>query len=103
MSFVGLMAVYPHPVSWTVGCSLRGSPDHQAGAGGRGEAGCNVPQIAAITGHTQKGATAILDRYLARTRVLPGEAVALFENAPSTQFANRLQTGTPHKPKEGAK
>lgn len=67
------------------------------------EADCTVPMIAAITGHTLTGATAILDRYLARTRALAGEAVARFENAPSTQFANRLQTGSPIKPKGGAK
>lgn len=63
------------------------------------EAGCNPIQIASITGHSLKSATVILDRYLARTRALAGEAVALFENAKSTQFANRLQTGgvTPMK------
>jgi len=57
------------------------------------EAGCTVPQIAAITGHSLKTVTTILDKYLARTRVLASEAVALFEIASSTQFANRLQTG----------
>lgn len=56
------------------------------------EAGCTTPQIAAITGHSLKTVTTILDRYLARTRVLAGEAVSLFENAKSTKFANRLQT-----------
>lgn len=56
------------------------------------EAGCTTPQIAAITGHSLKTVTAILDKYLARTRVLAGEAVTLFENAKSTEFANRLQT-----------
>lgn len=56
------------------------------------EAGCTTPQIAAITGHSLKTVTTILDKYLARTRVLAGEAVALFENANSTKFANRLQT-----------
>lgn len=57
------------------------------------EAGCTVPQIAAITGHSLKTVTTILDKYLARTKALAGEAVALFENAKSTRFANRLQTG----------
>lgn len=57
------------------------------------EAGCTTPQIAAITGHSLKTVTTILDKYLARTRVLAGEAVTLFENAKSTEFANRLQTG----------
>lgn len=62
------------------------------------EAGCTVPQIAGISGHSLKTVTQILDRYLARTRALAGEAVALFENAKSTRFANRLQTGTQKKP-----
>ncbi|MCM5558072.1 tyrosine-type recombinase/integrase [Pleomorphomonas sp. JP5] len=56
------------------------------------EAGCTTPQIAAITGHSLKTVTTILDKYLARTRVLAGEAVSLFENARSTKFANQLQT-----------
>lgn len=64
------------------------------------EAGCTTPQIAAITGHTLKTVTTILDKYLARTRVLAGEAVTLFENANSTKFANRLQTRAPKKGKE---
>ena len=56
------------------------------------EAGCTTPQIAAITGHSLKTVTTILDRYLARTKALASEAVALFENARGTEFANRLQT-----------
>jgi integrase len=64
------------------------------------EAGCTTPMIAAITGHSLKTVTTILDKYLARTRVLAGEAVTLFENAKSTKFANRLQTRTP-KPSKG--
>jgi integrase len=63
------------------------------------EAGCTTPQIAAITGHSLKNVTTILDKYLARTRVLAGEAVSLFENAKSTEFANRLQTRSPTIPK----
>jgi len=59
------------------------------------EAGCTTPQIAAITGHSLKTVTTILDKYLARTRVLAGQAVTLFENAKSTEFANRLQTSHP--------
>lgn len=58
------------------------------------EAGCTTPQIAAITGHSLKTVSSILDRYLARTRVLATEAMARFENATSTDFANRLQTVT---------
>jgi integrase len=63
------------------------------------EAGCTVPQIASITGHSLKTVTTILDAYLARTKALAGEAVALFENAKSTRFANRLQTGPQKKPR----
>jgi integrase len=57
------------------------------------EAGCTVPQIAAITGHSLKTVTGILDKYLARTRILASEAISRFENAESTKFANQLQTG----------
>ena len=64
------------------------------------EVGCTTPQIAAITGHSMTGVTGILDRYLARTRALASEAIALFENAPSTKFANRLQTGHAKSPRE---
>jgi hypothetical protein len=32
------------------------------------EAGCTVPEIASVTGHGQKHAHAILDKYLAPTR-----------------------------------
>jgi hypothetical protein len=67
------------------------------------EAGCTTPQIASITGHSLKTVSTILDKYLARTRVLAGEAVTLFENAKSTTFANRLQTGPQKPPKGGAK
>lgn len=63
------------------------------------EAGCTTPQIAAITGHSLKTVTTILERYLARTRVLAHEAIALFENAGSTKFANRLQTNAPQRGK----
>jgi integrase len=62
------------------------------------EAGCTTPQIAAITGHSLKTVTTILDKYLASTRVLAGEAVTLFENAkqPSLQTgATNPLKGTP--------
>jgi integrase len=59
------------------------------------EAGCTTPQIAAITGHSLKTVTSILDRYLARTQALATSAVTLFENAKSTEFANLLQTKAP--------
>jgi integrase len=67
------------------------------------EAGCTTPQIAAITGHSLKTVTTILDKYLARTRTLAGEAVTLFENASSTKFANRLQTRVPKVSKKQPK
>ncbi|QDC02306.1 tyrosine-type recombinase/integrase [Mesorhizobium sp. 8] len=67
------------------------------------EAGCTTPQIAAITGHSLKTVSSILDRYLARTRVLASEAVARFENASSTDFANRLQTKAPQPDGKDAK
>lgn len=63
------------------------------------EAGCTVPEIAAITGHSLKSVTAILDKYLARTRHLAEAAITRFQNAKATRFANRLQTG----PQEGQK
>jgi integrase len=56
------------------------------------EAGCTTPQIAAVTGHSLRSVSTILDRYLARTRPLAEGAIALFQNAKTTRFANRLQT-----------
>jgi integrase len=56
------------------------------------EAGCTVPQIAAITGHNLEFVSTILERYLARTRPLADGAITLFQNAKATEFANRLQT-----------
>lgn len=63
------------------------------------EAACTTPQIAAITGHSLKSVSGILDRYLARTRHLAEGAITRFENAPATRFANRLQTRPPKHPK----
>ncbi len=63
------------------------------------EAGATVPQIASITGHSLKEVGSILEKYLARTSVLSGEAIVLFENAKSTKFANQMQTATPDKRK----
>ena len=57
------------------------------------EAGCPVPQIVAITGHTMQSAHRILEKYLARTEALSRAAIVAFENAEATAFANRLQTG----------
>lgn len=59
------------------------------------EAGCSPQQIAAITGHSLKTVTVILERYLARTRALADQAIAHWENSPRTEFANRLQTVAP--------
>lgn len=57
------------------------------------EAGCSTAEIASISGHSQRTAESILDRYLARTSVLAGNAIARLENARRTKFANHLQTG----------
>lgn len=43
------------------------------------EAGCTVPEICSITGHTLASATKILERYLARTNVLARSAIAKLE------------------------
>lgn len=40
------------------------------------EAGCSMPEIATITGHSPAHAQKILDRYLARTRALAVSAIA---------------------------
>jgi integrase len=60
-----------------------------------GEAGCTVPEIASITGHSFKSVETILEKYLARTKALAHSAMSKFENASSTSFANRLQTSHP--------
>lgn len=59
------------------------------------EAGCSIPQIASITGHSLQSATRILEKYLARTAALSQAAILMFENATATAFANQLQTVTP--------
>ncbi|MFC3057873.1 tyrosine-type recombinase/integrase [Paenirhodobacter populi] len=56
------------------------------------EAGCEIPQICAITGHTLESATRILRHYLASTEAIAKAAILRFENAPETAFANRMQT-----------
>jgi len=43
------------------------------------EAGCTVPEIASVTGHSQKHAQAILNKYLARTRHLADAAIPATE------------------------
>jgi hypothetical protein len=56
------------------------------------EAGCTVPEIVSITGHTLQSATRILEKYLARTKAISDAAIFKFENAQATDFANQLQT-----------
>jgi hypothetical protein len=53
------------------------------------EAGCALPEIVSITGHTLRRARDILDRYLARTSKLAESAIAKFENVVETDFAKR--------------
>jgi integrase len=56
------------------------------------EAGATVPQIASMTGHTLQSAARILERYLAMTPALSKAAMSAFESAPTSEFANQLQT-----------
>jgi integrase len=65
------------------------------------EAGASGPQIVAITGHTLESANRILEKYLSRTKRLSEAAIFAFENAKTTNFANRLQTSTPPKAEAG--
>lgn len=53
------------------------------------EAGCTLPEIAAITGHSLRRAQDILDKYLARTSKLAESAIAKFENVTETESAKR--------------
>jgi integrase len=53
------------------------------------EAGCSVPEIVTITGHSMRRAQEILDKYLARTSRLAESAIAKFENVIETDFAKR--------------
>ena len=47
----------------------------------------------AITQHSLATAPRILEVYLSPTRRLANQAIAQFENAKATEFANQLQTG----------
>ncbi|MDO5648110.1 tyrosine-type recombinase/integrase [Paracoccus sp. (in: a-proteobacteria)] len=67
------------------------------------EAGCEVPQIASITGHTLQSATRILEKYLAMTPALSRAAIQAFESSPATAFANKLQTGPQRKEQSSEK
>ena len=61
------------------------------------DAGCNTIQIAAVTGHSLKSVEAILEHYLARTRVQGDAAIHKFENARST----KLQTAAANRNRKG--
>jgi integrase len=54
------------------------------------EAGCTLPEIVSITGHTLRRAQDILDKYLARTSTLAESAIAKFENVMATNSAKRV-------------
>lgn len=56
------------------------------------EAGCTIPEIAAITDHSLKTVNTILEKYLSRTRALAESAMETLEDAPATDFANRGQS-----------
>jgi hypothetical protein len=61
------------------------------------EAGCTLPEIAAVTGHSLRRAQDILDKYLARTSRLAETAIAKLENTIATDFAKwpaKRRTGT---------
>ena len=58
------------------------------------EAGCTVPEIASITGHTFRSVTKILEVYLPRTSALANNAIARLENKTRPNSANQLQTAT---------
>jgi integrase len=51
------------------------------------EAGCTLPEIVTITGHSLRRAQDILEKYLARTSKLAESAIAKFENVIETDFA----------------
>lgn len=51
------------------------------------EAGCNVAEVVAITGHTIRSAQTILDQYLARTGSLAQSAIAKLEHRTETERA----------------
>ncbi|MFG1287913.1 tyrosine-type recombinase/integrase [Xanthobacter versatilis] len=53
------------------------------------QAGCNLGEIVAITGHSLRRAQEILDKYLARTSAMADSAIAKFENVLETEFAKR--------------
>ncbi|WP_245578908.1 tyrosine-type recombinase/integrase [Cucumibacter marinus] len=53
------------------------------------QAGCNLGEIVAVTGHSLRRAQEILDKYLARTSTMADSAMAKYENVLETDFAKR--------------
>lgn len=53
------------------------------------QAGCTLPEIVAITGHSLRRGQDILEKYLSRTSTLAESAIAKFENAMATDSAKR--------------
>ncbi|WP_417667757.1 tyrosine-type recombinase/integrase [Roseibium sp.] len=53
------------------------------------QAGCNLGEIVAITGHSLRRGQDILDMYLARTSTMADNAIAKFENVLETDSAKR--------------
>src|SRR5215203_5453617 len=60
----------------------------------RAQAGCTLPEIVTITGHSLASSAGVLDKYLARTSQLAESAIAKFENVLETEFAKRLQNAS---------
>lgn len=58
-------------------------------------AGCEVPEIAAITGHSLKDATAILEAYLKRDDGLSDSAIRKLESRTNSQLGSQLQVECP--------
>lgn len=61
------------------------------------EAGCTVPEIASITGHSLKTVYSILEKYLSRTKGLTTKAIANFEKSAHTKFARDLRVNVSRK------
>lgn len=59
------------------------------------EAGCTIPEIAAITGHSLQSATRIVEVYMARTRALATTAIAKLDEHQRNRFANQVANRTP--------
>ena len=60
------------------------------------EAGCTEPEISAITGHTLRGVSAILDKYLSRTKALAESAIVKLDrqNRLATKLSNDVSNGS---------